>query len=140
MSKLNTEGSSKILQHDLASFSNDSNRKFMLSNLEIKIDSYFEDLVPVSKQYIFKKYDFSKILFSNKAPAALFLEFTKWRVTNNTPGEVFITYNKSSLTDEESKDTITQYVNFEIPLFMVLFQDVLKNADDLITISEFSYA
>lgn len=88
------------------------------------------------KWYIRKNILHEIIEKNNESLGKLFYEMNKWRIQNNIPEEVFLKIKKNSFTDKNGNKYKPQYINFKTPMFCFLLQKVIKEADDIIIISE----
>jgi len=65
-----------------------------------------------------------------------FLKINQWLIQNKIPKEVFITIEKRDFKKPQSDNYKPQYINFESPIFVLLFIDLIKKGNETIEITE----
>lgn len=98
---------------------------------------YFgKDVIIQRKKWLVKKESLLHVMHNQKGSLAeIHYHVYHWLRKHKIPNEVFITIEAKGGNASKNNHK-PQYINFEIPLHLLLLQDVLKNADQIITFTE----
>ena len=66
----------------------------------------------------------------------MFYELHKWKTDNNIPDEVFIKSTNQNSKNPQNDNYKPIYINFTMPIFIILLQNILKSSDLIIELSE----
>lgn len=98
---------------------------------------YFGDRIILQRRkWLVEKSELQEILSNNLPFVNRLIDLTKWRKKHKIPDHVFIRIG-SRLPQRLSNDHYKpQFVNFNSPIFLMLFQNLIKKSEEVIEISE----
>jgi len=66
----------------------------------------------------------------------MFYRLNKWKTDKNIPDEVFIKSTNQDFKNPQNDNYKPIYINFTMPIFIILLQNILKNSEAIIELSE----
>jgi hypothetical protein len=100
---------------------------------------YGENLVIQRKKWLIKKKQLTSILFDTTSnTSSIYYNLNKWRINKGIPAAIFIKLRKQDLKQPKGDNYKPQYINFSIPVFTLLLQNIVKTADNIIELTEVS--
>jgi len=101
---------------------------------------YFSNNIIIQrKKWLVKKEEVFNILYSNDTSFSLmFYNLNKWKLKNGIPDEVFIKIKPRDINNPQDDHYKPQYIDFRIPVFVLLLHNIIKGAHNTITFSEMS--
>ena len=95
---------------------------------------YFgENIVLRRKKWLVSKKELLKVSATGTLQE-VYIALNEWKIKKQIPNEVFVKISKTN--NYENDNYKPQYIHFEMPLLIMLFQNMLEKADDVIEITE----
>ena len=105
--------------------------------IEIPRLCFGDNIILQRKKWILKKPELTAVIFSKELSlAAMFYKLNKWKTDNNIPDEVFIKSTNQDSKNPQNDNYKPIYINFTMPIFIILLQNILKSSDLIIELSE----
>tara|TARA_B110001452_G_scaffold217916_1_gene189571 strand:+ start:1406 stop:3907 length:2502 start_codon:yes stop_codon:yes gene_type:complete len=98
---------------------------------------YKEEVIIQREKWIVKKEFLKKLL--NKVTQSLdenYIIINQWILQNKIPLKVFVKIAQRDLTNSQNDNYKPQYINFESPVFILLFLSMIEKSDSIVEISE----
>jgi len=98
---------------------------------------YGHNIVISRKKWLVKKSVFTNLLNMEKIKLnESYLSINQWVVKNQIPNEVFVIIAQKDSTNHNNDNYKPQYINFKIPVFLLLFINMIKKSESIIEITE----
>ncbi len=123
-----------IMHHINSIFKEDLEKTKIVAIPRIK---FGDNIVLQRKKWVMRKYELLSILKSKTIEKGeIFLNLNKWRINNKIPRQVFIKLKEGQKHKSTTDNHKPQYIDFSQPINILLLGKILKDADEMIELTE----